>query len=385
MGTAPVMTTLRSAVETRAQPWSLCLVGENAEQKLQDLVADLTRGTSATGDGKRIASGFAYWGVESAFAWARSCTDPLYPVVKENVESFTSGWCEIRTNLTGNRYHYVSFGPGTGQKDATIIRDLMRRNPRLCYVPVDMSAEMLRLAVRGPIRQAGLPADRILPVQLDFSSPTSLAALWTLLRRLTGDEPIVFSLLGNTLANFDDDGGLLAALAAELRPQDRLVLEAATADRLDDELATAAALEYRQSRSFCEFVTSALLRHTNLRIDDMDSLVFHGSVESERSLLVKVMYQNQTDRPVRFTLLPNRTSGCLPAGDTIRLYLTRKYVAAGLKTILSGCNLVELAATHSYFVGDRARPSFGMGLMLVAPGTEHETGRPYSSVDDLWA
>src|SRR5215470_6150185 len=239
MGTAPVMTTLKSAVQTRSQPWSLCLVGEDVERKLQDLVADLTRSTSTTGDGKRITSGFAYWGGEPTFAWVRSCTDPLYPVMRESIESFTSGWHEIRPNLARERYHYVSFGPGTGQKDATIIRDLMRGNPRLCYVPVDMSAEMLRLTVRGPIRETGLPADRILPVQLDFSSQTSLAALWTLLGQLgqlTGDEPIVFSLLGNTLANFDDDNGLLATLTAGLRSQDRLVLETATADRLDDEL-----------------------------------------------------------------------------------------------------------------------------------------------------
>jgi len=379
------MTTLKSAVQTRSQPWSLCLVGEDVERKLQDLVADLTRSTSATGDGKRIASGFAYWGGEPTFAWVRSCTDPLYPVMRESIESFTSGWHEIRPNLTRERYHYVSFGPGTGQKDATIIHDLTRRNSRLCYVPVDMSAEMLRLVVRGPIRQTRLPADRILPVQIDFSSPTNLAALWKLLNILAGDEPIVFSLLGNTLANFDDDSGLLTMLTARLRSQDRLVLEAATADRLDGELATAAAQEYRQSRSFCEFATSALLRHTNLRIDDTEELVFHGTVEPDRSLLVKVMYQNQTGQPIRFTLLPNRTSGWLPAKDTVRLYLTRKYIGAGLKAILSNCNLVELAATHSYFGGDRARLSFGMSLMLVAPGARHEGPSSASPANDLWA
>lgn len=385
MGSAPVMATMKNAIEANAHPWSFCLVGEDVERKLQDLATDLTREMSVTGDGKRIASGFAYWGVEPTFAWARACADPLYPVMKESIESFTNGWHEIRQNLAKERYHYVSLGPGTGKKDASIIRDLVRRNPQLCYLPIDMSAEMLRLAVRGPIRHTGLPADRILPMQLDFSNRTSLAALWTLLRSLAGDEPILFSLLGNTLANFDDDSELLAALTAELRPQDRLMLEAATADQLDDELATAAAMEYRQSRSFCEFATSALLRHTNLRIDDMAALVFHGAVESERSLLVKVLYQNQTGQPIRFTLLPSRTSGRLPAGDTIRLYLSRKYTTTGLKAVLSDCNLVELAAAHSYFVGDRARRSFGMSLMLVAPGTEHLPVRPYQSADDLWA
>jgi SAM-dependent methyltransferase len=289
---------LDRALRTQARPWSLCLVAEDPERKLQGLIAGLTRTPSPTGDGKRIESGFAYWGIEPTFAWARSCTDPLYPVMKESIEFFTDGWAELQPRLADQRYHYVSFGPGTGQKDAIIIRDLLRRNPGAYYVPVDMSAEMLRLAVSGPVRQIGLPASQILPVQLDFSSQTALAALHTVIEQLTGGEPLLYSLLGNTLANFDDDLELLRTLTASLRPEDRFVLEAATADDLNDEMAGAAAMEYRRSRSFCEFATSALLRHTDLYIKDMDHLVFDGSIEDEKSLRVKVLYQNQTGHPM---------------------------------------------------------------------------------------
>lgn len=375
---------VRSALEEQAHPWSLCLVGEDSERQLQCLIDDLTRCASSTGDGKRIASGYGYWGIEPTFAWARSCTDPLYPVMKESIEFFTTGWRKIKPHLGRQRYHYVSFGPGTGHKDATIVKDLVGANPDLHYVPVDMSAEMLRLAVRGPIRQVGLPASQIMPVQLDFSSQTSLVALWALLAQVAGDDPIVFSLLGNTVANFDNDGELLSTLTAALRPQDRLVLEAATAERLDDDLAREAAEEYRRSRSFCEFATSALLRHTDLRIDDMDTLVFRGGIDEEKSLRVKVLYQNQTSRPIRFTLLPNRTSMWLPPEDTIRLYLTRKYVATGLKAMLADCQLSELATTHSYFVGNKTRPRFGMDLMLVAAGSRRSDDPHRTSVDDLW-
>jgi hypothetical protein len=380
----PIVAALDGALGGSTHPWSLCLVAEDAERKVQGLVTDLTRFPSTTGDGKRITSGYAYWGSEPTFAWARSCTDPLYPVMKESIESFTTGWHQLQPNVAGIRHVYVSFGPGTGQKDATIVADLLRRDPDLCYVPVDMSAEMLRLAIRGPIAQVGLPAGRILPVQLDFASPTNVAALWAVLAPLTVDRPILCSLLGNTVANFDDDGELLRTVTAHLRPQDRLVLEAATTERLDHELAGQAAKEYRQSRSFCEFATSALLRHTDLHIDDMDTLVFTGSVEQERSLLVKVMYQNRTGRPIRFTLLPNRTSVWLPVDDTIRLYLTRKYEASGLKSVLADCRLTEVAATHSYFMGERSTPRFGMDLMLVAAIDGPRESHDGSSVDDLW-
>jgi L-histidine Nalpha-methyltransferase len=374
---------LANALETRTHPWSFCLVADDAERKLQDLIADLTRPPSNTGDGKRITSGFSYWGIEPTFAWARSCTDPLYPVMKESIESFTTGWADVQPHLGDEPYHYVSFGPGTGQKDATIVRDLLRRNQNLYYVPVDMSAEMLRLAVRGPIRQLGLPPSQILPVQLDFASQTNVAALWAVLEQLTGDEPVLFSLLGNTVANFDDDAELLRTLTARARPQDRFLLEAATADQLDEQMANAAALEYRQSRSFCEFATSALLRHTDLRIEDMDRLVFAGSVEEEKSLKVKVMYQNLSGRQLRFTLLPNRTSVLLPAHDTIRVYLTRKYVATGLKALLADCRLNSLASTHSYFVEDRVQPRFGMDLMLVSASNSPED-QDSTSAYDLW-
>jgi uncharacterized SAM-dependent methyltransferase len=371
------------ALQARTHPWSFCLVAEDAERKLQDLIAGLTRPPSNAGDGKRITSGFAYWGIEPTFAWARSCTDPLYPVMKESIEFFTMGWTDIQPHIAREQYHYVSFGPGTGEKDAIIIQDLLRWNPNLCYVPVDMSPEMLRLAVRGPIRRTGLPAAQIVPIQLDFASQTSQAVLWEVLGQLVGEEPILISLLGNTLANFDDDVELLRVLTAAARPQDRLLLEAATAERLDESMARAAALEYRQSRSFCEFATSALLRHTDLRIEDVDHLVFAGSVEEEKSLRVKVLYQNKSGSPIRFTLLPNRTSVLLSAGDTIRMYLTRKYVATGLKALLADCYLNVLATRHSYFLGNHARPRFGMDLMLVSPNGAPEAHLA-TSADDLW-
>src|SRR5262249_22299936 len=159
-----------------------------------------------------------------------------------------------------------------------ILRDLQRDNPRLSYIAVDMSGEMLRLGVGDLIRQFELSRNHILQVQLDYSAPESVAALRHLLDRIFADEPILFSLLGNTVANFDDDAELLTMLAQTLlRPHDRLALEVATTERLGPDLADKAAIEYGGSRTFREFVTSALMHYTDLQID-MDSLVFDGSV-----------------------------------------------------------------------------------------------------------
>lgn len=97
---------------------------------------------------------------------------------------------------------------------------------------------MLRLGVHTLTRQLKLSRSRILPVQLDFSSQDNVVELRRLLQGLFGEEAVLFSLLGNTMANFEDDTGLLRMLTEQLlRPQDRFVLETATTRQLDDTLA----------------------------------------------------------------------------------------------------------------------------------------------------
>lgn len=95
------------------------------------LTGDFRR-ISTTGDGKRIKSGFSYLGTESAIAWVNACRDPLYPVMKESIESFDLRWCSIRPSLAGETYHYVSLGSVNGQKDAVILQDFRRDNANLC-------------------------------------------------------------------------------------------------------------------------------------------------------------------------------------------------------------------------------------------------------------
>jgi L-histidine N-alpha-methyltransferase len=226
---SPLMSGLETILNETDFAWSLGLVGEDQASKLAMLTGDLRRRVSTTGDGKRITSGFSYLGIEPAIAWANACRDHLYPVMKQSIESFDRRWCSIRPSLDGRPYHYVSLGPGDGQKDGAILQHLRRDNAQLCYVAVDMSAEMLRLAVHALTRQLKLSRSRVLPVQLDFSSQNNITELRNLLHRLFGEEAILYSLLGNTVTNFENDTELLRMLAEHLlRPQDRFVLEVAT-------------------------------------------------------------------------------------------------------------------------------------------------------------
>jgi L-histidine N-alpha-methyltransferase len=377
---SPVASRIPDILDETDFGWLLGLTAEDQAGKLATLTADLRRHHSDDGDGKRIASGFSYLGAESAIAWANACRDYLYPVMKQSIESFDLRWTRIR-HLLDQPYHYVSLGPGDGRKDAVILHDLKQANPSVCYVAVDMSAEMLRLGVQDVVRQLKLPRSRILPVQLDFSVAANIIELRRLLRTMFGSEPILFSLLGNTMANFEDDLGMLTMLAGKLlRPEDRFLVEVATTRRLDDERVRLACEEYGRSRTFREFTTSTLMHYTDLQID-MDNVVLRGSVEQDRSILVKIIYQNLTGHEIRMTL-PDRTSVSFPAEDTIRLLLTRKYGPDAFGSVLHDNGLRELGDSHFDFIHGSGS-EFGMELMLFEAGQDGE-GRRRSIAENVW-
>lgn len=374
---------LQQVVEESDFGWSLHLIGEEQSHKLATLIGDLHTSPSNTGDGKQITSGFAYWGIAPTIAWAHACTDPFYPVMQQSIESFFQRWKRVRAKLDDTAFHYVSLGVGTGHKDRQILPDLRSKRPDLLYAPVDMSADMLRLGIRESTRGLRFPRRQVVPVQLDFAIEENIAELRALLGQLVGDEPILYSLLGNTMANFDDDVDLLAKLTRLLRPQDRFLLEVATANELGEEQAAEAAEEYRRSRAYQEFVTSALLHYTDLTIN-LDSVIYRGAVEGDRALRVKVIYQNQTGGDVRF-MLPDRTRAVFPDRDTIRLYLTRKYARRGLDAMLAALGMEKLHGTHSGFASNRSPRSFGMDLLLFSvsaagPAPDQRANR----ADEIW-
>jgi uncharacterized SAM-dependent methyltransferase len=378
------MDKVQQVIEESDFAWTLHLIAEDPTLKLVTLSDDLCRKPSNNGDGKQITSGFAYWGSAPTIAWSLACNDHFYPVMQQSIESFSGRWKRVRSKLNGVPYHYVSLGVGTGQKDRAILHDLLAVQPDLLYMPIDLSAAMLRIGMRESAKGLDIARRQVLPVQLDFAIQENIAQLRVLLQRYVGDEPILFSLLGNTLANFEDDVELLRTLTGVLRPQDRFLLEVATTDTLDDDLAHAAAEEYHRSRRFQEFVTSALMMYTDLTIN-MDSVLYRGSIEGDRALLVKVIYQNRTGADLRF-MLPDRTKVAFPDRDTIRLLLSRKYARQGLDGMLASVGMRKVQGIHSGFTSQRSPGVFGTDLFLLAAG---ETGQVpeqrATKADEIWS
>ncbi|WP_143229775.1 L-histidine N(alpha)-methyltransferase [Actinophytocola xanthii] len=360
------------------------LATEGQADSLGELLDGLRRGHSTTGDGKWISSAFAYAGEGPADAWSKACQDRLYPVMRRSIESFRDRWCQIRSSLGSGPFNYVSLGPGDGQKDAVVLRELRRDNANLYYLPVDASPDMLGFSVRDLIVQLRLSSDRILALPWDFARRDNQLRLRQLLDTAFGGTPVLFSLLGNTLANFTDDGELLKNITANLlRSQDRLLLEVSTAPLLDANHAALAAKEYERSSSFGEFVISALRRYTDLRVSKHD-VSYVGTVEGNRALFVKVIYRKKEDGDTTFTLSTGEPVS-FKHGDTIRLLVTRKYAHTGIAALLKDSGLTQLASTPARFTSINDGPAFGMELAVLASNQDLLATVPEPTIaDDLW-
>jgi uncharacterized SAM-dependent methyltransferase len=355
---------IAEAFEKLGLGWSLSFIGEDQASKLGTLTRDLTKAYSDQGDGKQIASGFSYWGIGPTVAWIMACKDRLYPVMNESTKHFATLWCQARKHIPCDRYHYVSLGVGTGEKDNCILRDLLRDHRGAYYFPVDMSQEMLRLGAREAIRDTSMARSATLPIQIDFSVEENVDELRGLLDSIVSGEPILFSLLGNTLSNFAADLELFETIARLLRPQDRLLLEIASTDALSVEAQRAAADEYDRSRMFKDFVTSSLFQNTDLPVD-LDSVSFVGSVETERAILIKTIYRNQTGDRIVVTL-PDRGKMSFAAGDTIRLSTMRKYTSTGIDSLVRDAGFESVVRLPLRFSGQK-RFGFGSELLLLSP------------------
>lgn len=353
---------ITKAIDHASLGWTLCFIGEDQSDKAVELARELSLGPSPDGNGKRFPSGFAYWGIGPTLAWDRACTDKKYLVMKWSIQTFEARWTTVKKLLKAPQ-NYVSLGVGTGEKDRVVLSCILAGNPQAYFFPVDMSGDMLRVGVVECLKNGNLPRSRVLPVQIDFSTAENAHAIWGVVTQVVGDQPVLYSLLGNTLANFDDDSRLLKTLAGLLRDQDRLLLEVAITQTADEAAARTAAHEYQNIPAFFDFATSALENHTNLTANRAwVSYVPH--VVKDRFIEVRTVYTNCSG---------NRLSMRVPTGqfvdvddrETVRLYLTRKYLSSWIEAMVedSGC-VVDEQVVNWY-----ANTNFGLGLYLISPRT----------------
>lgn len=330
--------------KSKFSEWFLSIIRENGISELDEMLKYL----SGVDGVKKILSGYSYWGIVPTGYWILACRDINYLMAK-SIRQFPEKWGKIYSFLTDKvPYNYVSLGVGDGQKDYFVLRDLIKKNPNISYFPVDMSPEMLYQGTKYVLDkfkwEPSVKKNQILAFQVNFEDQNRLREMRKILDELTDKQPIIFGLLGNTLANFDNDTNLLCNLSnILLNPKDLLLLELARIKNIEDDSMILGSKDEYDHDSFKTFALSSLIQATDIIEDDtwieieVDKEPLPTS-NGKKALKILVWYINKSNEDLkirRFHKKPIR----FPQGDRIRLLLSRKYTEDGVNYLLSQSGL----------------------------------------------
>lgn len=313
--------------------WTLFLEIENETMQLVELTASLRKGKSKDGRGKKFTSGFAYWGLGPTLAWSKAAHDPLYSTMYQGILRFPQTWKKLEKVIKEQGdFHYVSLGSGTGEKDRTIYSSLVSRNPNVRYFPVDLTKQMLNLAVNEVTNSQNVRKSKILPIKTNFAKENYQKSLRNILDDILDDKPILLSLLGNTIANFENHQKELKNIVQNiLKKDDLFLLEIAYTKGLEDRQVKGMINEYDSTNSLKLFHTAALLQNTDLDID-YDSVDFLCEPIGGNNLELRIVYRNIHDK--KTVNIQGGNDFLFEDNDTIRLYLTRKYTDRGIENLI---------------------------------------------------
>ena len=167
-----------------------------------------------------------------------------------------------------------------------------------------------------------------------------------------------------------------------MRHHDRFLLEVAVTEDLSEAALQEAVSEYVNSKSYKEFLTSALLHNTDLDID-LNNVFFDASVEENKAIYLIGIYRNSSFHLIK-KMLFDRSSVNFPDQDTIRLSLTRKYIIEGINQVISATNLSIIDRVNT-LSEPRNNSRFGMDLILLAPhGTVTDDENNSSIANAVW-
>jgi histidine-specific SAM-dependent methyltransferase len=312
-------------------------------------------------ESKYIKDGYQYVGDGPAHLWKLATADDQYKTMNYGIMNFHEEWSEIRETLT-TPYHYVSIGPGTGEKDQEILRHLssLGGTDTIVYVPVDISPQLLRIGISAGMR--GISRDRVelLPTELDITSERGLATLKIITEELGKTAGVIISLLGNTLSNFRDPAPMLAGMGSLLSSDnDRLFLELATTDKANDTQVKRAVGEYQGSDLFLQFAMATLCDYTDLP-RETEPVTSTGEAEGD-VIKVTTSYRPNKARRVR---IGNSSTFSLNRNEPIELIVCRKYTDKALTSMLDSFTVL---ATHNAPLSR----GFGSNMYLLArPGEQ---------------
>jgi dimethylhistidine N-methyltransferase len=173
---------------------------------------DVRRGLSRAP--KQLPSVYFY-DAEGSRLFEEICRTEEYYVTRAEIEILAARAPEIAARSAPDT-EVIELGSGNGDKALLLLKSLRKKQGRLRYVPIDVSAGALAACGRALADRA--PGVEFAPIIAEY-----LAGL----RRLPAPRgPRLFLWLGSNLGNFDRASGkaFLRGLAGSMRPRDRLLL-----------------------------------------------------------------------------------------------------------------------------------------------------------------
>jgi uncharacterized SAM-dependent methyltransferase len=161
--------------------------------------------------------------------WLALCKDAEYKYFHNSISFFTKNIDKILdligTKIINNSPDLISLGPGNGKKDQIFLNKIIKRQDtksEMYYYPFDINPSMISSAI-ATVTDIKKIADniKIKAIVSDFS--TTLKSFSPVYQyRL---EPNIFTLLGNTLGNFENETNFLSQIRQAMFPEDVLIIE----------------------------------------------------------------------------------------------------------------------------------------------------------------
>lgn len=327
--------------------WLLTYVGENPLYKLNDFIIDLKNK-----ENRRIQSGYSYCGVGPTRMWNNACSDPAYHMLN-NIQRFPQYARKLTHLVDKNRYNFVSLGVGEGSKDKGLISDFFNEDgktqPRenFLYVPVDMSREMLRVAI-GAVQE--LPVHRRIAIQRDIETQDGITEIAQIAQIFGQQQPIMYGFIGNTIANVEMPKQVLDNIVRVMRSEDLLIFEAQIIDACKLEQSnlqttiSSIKAEY-QNISFRKFAFSALLQNAVLNVtpierDDFYTVEVSSNYWQNYGQIIQIdcFFENKSSRQLHI-ILAEEENTILNPQEKIRLYRSRKFLQSTLHHFIEASSL----------------------------------------------
>ncbi|MFN0097485.1 MAG: L-histidine N(alpha)-methyltransferase [Gemmatimonadaceae bacterium] len=164
--------------------------------------------------------------------WLEICRRPEYVFNTTSLTLLQRYANRIVTAIGAESKRYdidlISLGSGNGAKDSLLLRGLTANvtpTQKVYYYPVDVNAQMIVQAVKGAMNGVSPDKVAVKAMVADFTNIHDLVPIYE-----DRPNPNVFSVLGNTLGNSDEQR-ILDSVQHAMKPGDFLLLEVNTSSQ----------------------------------------------------------------------------------------------------------------------------------------------------------